>query len=86
VSIILSSITFSQSEWILFSEVKWTEKPVGIDTYDALKDKSRKVVWGNPGRKEYFCLFSKKGFTDAMLKKAKAEGIRLFRGETEVKP
>lgn len=67
---------------IVFCEVKWSEKPVGIDIYEALKNKSQKVVWGKEERKEYFCLFSRKGFTDAMLKKAKTEGVRLFSGET----
>ncbi|MBI1818860.1 MAG: ATP-binding protein [Nitrospirae bacterium] len=68
---------------ILFSEVKWTGKPVGIDVYEALKNKSRKVFWGNPGRKEHFCLFSKNGFTDAMIKKADTEGVKLFKGERQ---
>lgn len=67
---------------ILFGEVKWTEKPVGMDVYEALRDKSSKVAWGKPGRKEYFCLFSKKGFTDAVVRKAKTENIGIFRGET----
>ena len=66
---------------ILFGEVKWTGRPVGSDVFEALKDKSGKVIWGRPGRKEYFCLFSKNGFTDAMTRKASAEGIGLFRGE-----
>jgi AAA+ ATPase superfamily predicted ATPase len=66
---------------ILFGEVKWTERPVGVNIYEALRDKSRKVIWGKKGRKEYFCLFSRKGFTEAMLKKARAEGIGLFTGE-----
>lgn len=65
---------------ILFGEVKWTEKPVGADVYDDLKNKVSKVIWGNPGRKEYFCLFSKNGFTDAMKSKAIADDVRLFKG------
>lgn len=70
---------------ILFCEVKWTSKPIGIDIYESLKEKSRKVIWGNEGRKEYFCLFSKRGFTDAMLEKAKKEKISLFKGEELLK-
>jgi len=66
---------------ILFAEIKWTEKPVGIDIYEGLKDKASRIVWGRPERKEYFCLFSKKGFTGAMLKRAKSEEVVLFRGE-----
>lgn len=64
---------------ILLGEVKWSEKPVGIDIYEALKEKARRVAWGSPARKEYFCLFSKKGFTEAMLKRAKDEGVVLFK-------
>lgn len=71
---------------ILFGEVKWTHKPVGVVVYEALREKSSKVVWGKPGRKEYFCLFSKNGFTDAMRKKARGEGITLFRGNVPSTP
>ena len=66
------------SDTILFCEVKWSEKPVGINIYDELKQKAQKVQWGGKTRKEYFCLFSKKGFTDAMVKLALEEGIALF--------
>lgn len=67
-----------QLDSILFGEVKWSEKPVGIDIYEALKQKSQKVIWGSEKRKEYFCLFSKAGFTEALLKRAREEGVRLF--------
>jgi len=66
---------------ILFGEAKWTSKLIGVDVYESLKEKSRKVVWGSENRKEYFCLFSKRGFTDAMLEKAKRDNIYLFKGE-----
>ena len=64
---------------ILFGEVKWSDKPVGIDIYEALKLKAQKVEWGRDGRREFFCLFSKKGFTEAMIKRAKAEKVALFK-------
>jgi len=66
---------------ILFCEAKWPSKPIGIDIYESLKEKSRKVIWGNEERTEYFCLFSKRGFTDAMLQKAKRDKVYLFKGE-----
>lgn len=66
---------------ILFCEVKWTARPVGIDIYESLKEKSHKVIWGNEKREEYFCLFSKQGFTDAMITKAQTKNIYLFKGE-----
>lgn len=69
------------SNKILFCEVKWTSKPVGVNIYESLKEKSQKVMWGKEERKEYFCLASKKGFTEAMLEKAKKDGVFLFEGE-----
>ncbi len=66
---------------ILFGEVKWTLKPMGTDIFEALKEKARRVKWGTENRKEYFCLWSKQGFTDAMIEKAKKENIKLFKGE-----
>ena len=64
---------------ILLGEVKWSEKPVGTNILEDLKRKAEKVQWGKKGRKEYYCLFSKRGFTEAMTKKAKEEGIILFK-------
>lgn len=74
------------SDTILFCEVKWSEKPVGINIYEELKQKAQKVQWGGKTRKEYFCLFSKKGFTDAMVKLALEEGIALFHEDKLVVP
>ena len=68
-----------QMDSLLFGEVKWTEKPKGVDLYEELKQKSRNVGWGSKTRKEYFCLFSKKGFTEAMMKRGKEEGVKLFK-------
>ena len=68
-----------QLDSVLFGEVKWTEKPTGVDLYEELKQKSRNVGWGSKKRKEYFCLFSKKGFTEAMMKRGKEEGVKLFK-------
>ena len=66
---------------ILFCEVKWSERPVGTDVYEALKGKAELVQWGKKDRKEYFCLFSRTGFTDAMVKAASKENVSLFKGE-----
>ena len=59
---------------ILFAECKWQNKPVGIDTYRELKEKSRFVDFYNQKRKEHFALFSKSGFTPELKK----ENIMLF--------
>lgn len=63
---------------IFFGEVKWSRKEVGTDIYEDLKRKSQKVEWGKKNRIEYFCLFSKSGFTSQMEKLAKEEKIFLF--------
>jgi len=63
---------------ILFGEVKWSEKPVGKNIYERLKETAKKVEWEKGKRKEYHCLFSKSGFTDEMVKIAKIENVMLF--------
>jgi AAA+ ATPase superfamily predicted ATPase len=65
---------------ILLGEVKWSEKPVGTDILDALKLKAQKVLWGKKRRRDFFCLFSRKGFTRNMIKRAEEEGVILFKG------
>ena len=67
---------------ILFGEVKWTGKPVGTDIYESLKQKASRVSWGTNTRKERYCLFSKTGFTDAMLKAARNDDVLLFQEGT----
>lgn len=66
---------------ILLGEVKWSNKPVGIDIYVDLKRKAKLVQWGSPDRKHYFCLFSKSGFTKEMRKVSKREDVVLFHGD-----
>lgn len=62
---------------ILFGEAKWSTKKVGADILRDLKEKTARVEWGGPGRKEYFALFSRKGFTAELKKIAEQEGILL---------
>lgn len=71
---------------ILFGEAKWSKKPVGVDIYDNLKRKSRLVDWNKEERAEYFCLFSKNGFTDNLLKRARKEKIVLFQKDRFLEP
>jgi len=63
---------------ILFCEVKASEKPVGIDILETLREKAAKVRWGSAQRREYFCLFSKTGYTNSLLEQARREGVVLF--------
>jgi len=62
---------------ILCCECKWQDKKVGIDIYHKLKEKAGYVKW-LPGRKEYFCLISKSGFTENLKKTAKKDGVLLL--------
>lgn len=63
---------------ILLGEVKWSNKHVGVNIYENLKRKAQKVEWGKGKRDEYFCLFSKSGFTKSMRQLAKKENVILF--------
>lgn len=62
----------------LFCEVKWSNKFVGINIYEDLKRKAQKVEWNRDKRVEYYCLFSKRGFTENMMKLAQKEKVILF--------
>ncbi|MEW6418936.1 MAG: ATP-binding protein [Nitrospirota bacterium] len=70
---------------ILFAEVKWSEKPVGVNILNELKTKAEKVLWGNSETSKHFALFSRKGFTNDMLKVAEREGIVLLKGVEKVR-
>ncbi|SNZ03677.1 hypothetical protein SAMN06265182_0443 [Persephonella hydrogeniphila] len=62
---------------ILFGECKYWDKPVGLNVLNELKDKSKYVNWKK--EKEYFAIFSRKGFTQDLIKKAKnKKNIYLF--------
>lgn len=63
---------------ILFGEVKWNNKPVGLEVLNTLIEKSQKVVWGKSGRHEQFAIISKSGFTPKLKTLAKRQGIWLF--------
>jgi len=63
---------------ILFVETKWNTQPIDVDVLDNLQKKSQTVKWGSKGRKEYFALVAKGGFTDRLLEQAKKEEIVLI--------
>lgn len=63
---------------ILLGEVKWSNKPVGLNILEELKRKSSQIDWERSKRKEYYCLFSKSGFTETIIKQAREERILLF--------
>lgn len=63
---------------ILFGEVKWSTKKVGVDVLDDLKEKAKRVEWGDKNRREYFVLFNRKGFTENLEELSREEGIMLI--------
>jgi AAA+ ATPase superfamily predicted ATPase len=58
------------SKDILFGECKWTQQPIGIDVLKSLYHKARQVKWQREQRQEWFILFSRAGFQDALLERA----------------
>jgi uncharacterized protein len=63
---------------ILFVEVKWNNKPVDTDVFWKLVERSELVQWGNEGRKKYYLLISKSGYTEQMENLAKERGVVLI--------
>lgn len=63
---------------ILFVETKWNTKPIDTDVLEELKRKAKNVEWGSKGRKEYFALVAKDGFSEKLIKRSKKEGIVLI--------
>jgi hypothetical protein len=74
-----------ETKTILFGEAKWTNKPAGTNIYEELVAKSELVEWKKKVRQAHFALFSKSGFTPAMLKLAKDKNVFLFHGENLLK-
>lgn len=62
---------------VLLGECKWTERPVGEDVLTALQAKT-KLLPNIHSFKTHFALFSKSGFTAALIKKATHENVLLF--------
>jgi len=71
---------------IVFAECKWSNKKVGTNILEDLREKSQHVDWHQDDREEYFVLFSKSGFTANMKRLARenadivlVEGSRVVR-------
>jgi len=73
----------SRTAW--FGECKWSGKKVGTDVYQDLRRKSERVEWHAGRRKERYILFSRSGFTPAMLDLANQEKVVLVEGETALR-
>ncbi len=70
-----------EQKTILLGEAKWSNKPVGTNVFEDLVAKAEWVEWQKKKRQTFFALFSKSGFTPAMIKLAKEKNVMLFRGE-----
>lgn len=68
-----------------FGECKWSGRKVGTDVYQDLRRKSELVEWHAGKRTERFFLFSRSGFTPAMLDVAKREKVVLVEGENALR-
>lgn len=62
------------------AEVKWSERPVGLEAYRVLQKKAEAAFSGDFRPTVTYALFSRKGFTPGMLRTAREEGVLLFRG------
>lgn len=70
---------------ILFGEAKWSEKPIGINIYEDLKEKAYFVEWHKKDRKEHYLLCSKSGFTKDMIDLAKKDRVILMHKDKLIK-
>lgn len=52
----------------MFGDCIWTNEKVDSEILDSLKQKSKRFIKGL--KKEIFMLFSKSGFTDALIEEA----------------
>jgi len=67
-----------ESNTTYFAECKWSNKKVGTDIYENLVRKSSLVDWHKGKRNNKFLLFSKSGFTPALLDRKSKEDILLI--------
>lgn len=70
-----------ESNAILFGEAKWSKKHVGVNVFEELRAKAKKVNWGDAKTARFYVLFSRRGFTNEMVNLAIKEGVVLFCGD-----
>jgi AAA+ ATPase superfamily predicted ATPase len=69
----------------LVGECKWSVNPVGMNILEDLKIRSAKMIQESNIEHIHYVLFSRKGFTDALMKQASREDVGLFTVEDLVK-
>lgn len=62
-----------------FGECKWSARKAGEDVYEGLVRKSKLVDWRNGTRTERYMLFSKSGFAEGLIRRARAENVILVK-------
>ncbi len=62
---------------VLFGECKWTVRRVGVTILDDLKQKAHPVIQEGGWKRVRYALFSRSGFTDALERRARDEGVLL---------
>ena len=66
-------VALGEDNKIVFGECKYSKKLIGLNILNELKEKSKKVIWNNAKREEYYILFSKSGFSQDLIELAKKE-------------
>ena len=59
---------------IIFGECKYSVNPKDVDILYNLEQKSVYVDWKKNNRKEYYCIYSRSGFTKELEELAKKKG------------
>ena len=67
-------IHIGQEKAFIIGSCKFKNEKIGIDEYERLKHYA--AVFGKRGTYHYY-IFSKGGFTDGLIEKAKADDVRL---------
>ncbi len=67
-----------KTDEILFGEIKYTTRKMGVKVLNDLKKKARKVRWGSEKRKEHYLLVSMNGFDEELQELAAAEKVTLI--------
>ncbi|MBU1746884.1 MAG: ATP-binding protein, partial [Chloroflexi bacterium] len=58
----------------VFGECKWSRQPIGMDTLTSLYGRAQRMPWRKDNRREWFVLFSRSGFQEPLLERARRQG------------
>ncbi|MFQ5922447.1 MAG: ATP-binding protein [Anaerolineales bacterium] len=80
----LAAVSDSEGS-ILLGECKWSSRPLGVNIWRDLEEKSRLVLEGRHYQHVHYVLFSRAGFTPAMRVAAKDESVLLIKPQEMVR-